>query len=410
MTKKTSFPKNKIQALLLENIHSKAADIFGTEGYAVDLRAGGLAEDELIKEIKGVSIIGIRSKTKITRRVVESADRLLAVGAFCIGTNQIDLDACAERGIAVFNAPYSNTRSVVELALAEIVMLMRRTFEKSTQVHSGVWDKSADGCFEVRGKKLGIVGYGNIGSQLSVLAELMGMEVHYYDIVDKLALGNAKKCESLEKLLKTVDVVTLHVDGRPENRKFFGAQEFKAMRKGSYFLNLSRGFVVDVPALVKVLGSGKVRGASVDVFPEEPKNNSEPFLSELRGLPNVILTPHVGGSTKEAQEDIAGFVPEKIISYVNTGNSFGSVNFPNMQLPAFEHAAHRLIHVHRNVPGILAKVNDVFAKRHINILGQYLKTNEAIGYVITDIDKNHDNGIVEDLRKIPDTIRTRILY
>lgn len=406
---KTSYPKAKIKVLLLEDIHEDAEKILAAEGYPVERLSGALDEKELIKKIKGVSILGIRSKTKVTRAVLEEADKLLAIGAFCIGTNQIDLTAASEKGVAVFNAPYSNTRSVVELALGEIIMLMRRTFERSTGMHAGKWEKSAKGSFEIRGKKLGIIGYGNIGSQLSVLAELCGMEVYYYDLVEKLALGNAKRCDTVAKLLKTVDIVTLHVDGRPENRGAFGDAEFKLMKQGSYFLNLSRGFVVDTKALRKHVEQGRIAGAAVDVFPAEPKTNQETFESELKGLLNVILTPHIGGSTKEAQVDIAHFVPERLLGYVNSGNSFGSVNFPNIQLPPFVRA-HRLIHVHKNVPGILAQINGVLAKKNINVLGQYLKTNEHIGYVITDINKNHDKQIIEDLKNIPNTTKCRILY
>jgi D-3-phosphoglycerate dehydrogenase len=406
---KTSYPKEKIRTLLLENIHESAKQGFEQEGYPVESLSTALTEDELIEQINDVSIVGIRSKTQITKRVLEHADKLLAVGAFCIGTNQIDLKACAERGVAVFNAPYSNTRSVVELAMAEIVMLFRRTFERSTKMHAGIWDKSANGSYEVRGKKLGIVGYGNIGSQLSIIAESMGMHVYYYDIVDRLALGNAQKCRSLEDLLGLVDVVTLHIDGRAENERFFGEKEFDAMRDGAYFLNLSRGFVIDAETLADRLRRGVIAGAAVDVFPEEPKNNEEEFISPLRGMPNAILTPHIGGSTAEAQAHIAGFVPQKIISYINTGDSFGSVNFPNIQLPAFGDM-NRIIHIHRNMPGVLAQVNDVFAKKNINITGQYLKTNETIGYVITDVDKNSDESVMRDLRSIPHTIKSRILY
>jgi D-3-phosphoglycerate dehydrogenase len=406
---KTSYPKEKIRTLLLENVHETAKQSFEQEGYPVELLSTALTEDELIEKIEDVSILGIRSKTQITRRVLEHADKLFAIGAFCIGTNQIDLGACAERGVAVFNAPYSNTRSVVELAMAEIVMLFRRTFERSTKMHKGVWDKSANGSYEVRGKKLGIVGYGNIGAQLSIIAESMGMHVYYYDIIDRLALGNAKKCSSLGELLSSVDVVTLHVDGRPENERFFGEKELDAMRDGAYLLNLSRGFVVDADALAARLKSGAIAGAAIDVFPEEPKNNEEEFISPLRDLPNVILTPHIGGSTGEAQTHIAEFVPNKVISYINTGDSFGSVNFPNIQLPAFGDM-NRIIHIHRNMPGVLAQVNDVFARKNINITGQYLKTNEMIGYVITDVDKNSDESVMRDLRAIPHTIKSRILY
>ena len=404
-----SYPKNRISVLLLENIHPKAVELFRSEGYQVETMSGALSEDELCEKIQNVSILGIRSKTHVTRRVLEHANRLMSVSAFCIGTNQIDLNACLEAGIAVFNAPYSNTRSVVEMAIGQIIMLSRGIVDKSSKMHQGIWDKSATGSFEVRDKKLGIVGYGNIGAQLSVLAEAMGMVVYYYDVVEKLQLGNARKCNTLQELLEISDFVTLHVDGRPENKNMIGAAEFAAMKKGAIFLNLSRGHVVDIAALVDSLKSGKLRGAAVDVFPQEPATNSEPFVSELRGLPNVILTPHIGGSTSEAQVNIANFVPNRIMDYINSGNTYQSVNFPNIQLPELKNA-HRLIHIHANVPGVLADINNVLAKNQVNILGQYLKTNERVGYVITDVDKKYDKQLVNDMRRIPHTIKFRMLY
>lgn len=404
-----SYPKNRISVLLLENIHPEAQRLFKHEGYQIEVMSTALNEEQLIEKIKNVSILGIRSKTHVTQKVIESANKLMAVGAFCIGTNQIDLKACAKAGISVFNAPYSNTRSVVELAIGEIIMLSRNIPTKSEKMHQGQWDKSAHNSFEVRGKKLGIVGYGNIGSQLSVLAEAMGMEVYYYDVVEKLQLGNAKKCTSLKQLLAIADIITLHTDGRASNKNLFGLAEFEAMKDGVIFLNLSRGHLVDIPALVKNIKSGKIIGAAVDVFPHEPANNAEEFVSELRGLPNVILTPHIGGSTSEAQENIANFVPNRIMEYINTGNTYQSVNFPNIQLPELNNA-HRLIHVHDNVPGVLASINNVLANNHVNILGQYLKTNENIGYVITDIDKVYDKNLIGDLRNIPNTIKFRVLY
>ncbi|WP_276499132.1 phosphoglycerate dehydrogenase [Pontibacter litorisediminis] len=404
-----SYPKNRISVLLLENVHPQAVELFRHEGYQVETISGALSEEELCEKIKNVSILGIRSKTQVTRKVLEHANRLMCVGAFCIGTNQIDLDACLEAGITVFNAPYSNTRSVVELALGEIILLSRNVPDKSNLMHQGKWDKSAKGSFEVRDKKLGIVGYGNIGAQLSVLAEAMGMEVYYYDVVEKLQLGNARKCSTLHELLEKVDIVTLHVDGRPENKNLIGAEEFAAMKDGAIFLNLSRGHVVDIEALVQSIRSGKISGAGVDVFPEEPATNSDPFESELCGLPNVILTPHIGGSTSEAQVNIANFVPNRIMDYINSGNTYGSVNFPNLQLPELKNA-HRLIHIHANVPGVLANINQVLAKNQVNILGQYLKTNERVGYVITDIDKAYDKQVVNDMKQVPHTIKFRILY
>lgn len=404
-----SYPKTRIRALLLENIHDAAEVHFDKEGYSVRSVPGSLSEEELIRELDGVTILGIRSKTRITRRVLEAAEKLKGIGAFCIGVNQIDLDACSDHGVIVFNAPYANTRSVVELAVGEIIMLARRVFDRSTELHRGEWKKTASGAFEVRGKKLGIVGYGNIGSQLSVLAEAMGLDVYYYDIVEKLPLGNATKCRSLKDLLKRVDVVSVHVDGRAHNEKLFGAREFRSMKEGALFLNLSRGFVVDQKALAKALRSGRLGGAALDVYPEEPASNGEPFVSPLQGLDNVILTPHIGGSTQEAQENIADFVAGALISFVNTGSSFGSVNFPNVQLPDLRRA-HRFIHIHANEPGVLAAINRVMAEHEINILGQYLSTNERIGYVITDVSKKYPSRVIEELKAVPHTINFRVLY
>lgn len=404
-----SYPKNRINVLLLENIHPDAVAQFEREGYNVTTVKGSLSEEELCEKIKDVSIIGIRSKTEITEKVLENANKLHAIGTFCIGTNQVNLKKCSEKGIAVFNAPYSNTRSVVELALGEMIMLMRSTFEKSTKMHKGIWDKSANGSMELRGKKLGLVGYGSIGSQLSVIAEALGMQVYFYDVVDKLALGNAKKCASLKELLALSDVISLHVDGRGVNQNLIDAEAFKSMKDGVIFLNLSRGHIVDIKALVENLDNGKIRGAAVDVFPYEPKNNDEPFVSELCGRDNVILTPHIGGSTEEAQHDIGNYVSRKIIQYINTGTTFGSVNLPEIQLPEFQNA-HRIMHIHENVKGILAQINTILSNANCNILGQYLKTNEQIGYVITDVDSFYDPELEKQLKEIPNTIRYRILY
>jgi D-3-phosphoglycerate dehydrogenase len=404
-----SYPKNRIKVLILENIHAEAQRLFKEEGYHIEIINSALDEDELCEKIKDISILCIRSKTEVTKKVLENASRLMAVGAFCIGTNQIDTKTCLEKGIAVFNAPYSNTRSVVELAIGEIIMLMRNIPDRTAEMHAGVWSKTASGSFEVRGKNLGIIGYGNIGTQLSVVAEALGMKVFYYDIIDKMPLGNATQCKTLKELLNVSDVVTLHVDGRKSNTNVIGETEFKEMKDGVIFLNLSRGHVVDIPSMTAALKSGKVSGAGFDVFPYEPKNNKEEFINELRGMKNVILTPHIGGSTLEAQFNIAAFVPDKMISYVNTGNTFHSVNFPAIQLPKLENA-HRLIHVHRNVSGILAQINSALAKHGVNIMGQYLKTNDLIGYVITDIDKKYDEAVIKDLKQIENTIKFRILY
>ena len=404
-----SYPKNRINVLILENIHTEAQKIFKDEGYNVEIINSALDEAELCEKIKNVSILCIRSKTKVTRKVIEAANKLICLGTFTIGTNQIDLEACAEKGVAVFNAPYSNTRSVVELAICEIIMLVRNVYDKSVMMHQGVWEKSAKNSFEVRNKNLGIVGYGNIGSQLSVVAEALGMKVFYYDVVERLAIGNATKCDSLKELLNLADIVSLHIDGRKSNRNAIGEAEFAEMKDGVIFMNLARGEVVDIEALVKNLQSGKIRGAALDVFPHEPKNNAEPFESVLKGMKNVILTPHIGGSTEEAQFDIARFVPRKLIEYVNTGGTILSVNFPNIQLPLLENA-HRLMHVHKNTAGILAQINSILAKHQINIVGQYLKTTESIGYVITDIDKAYPEEVIKDLKSIEHTIKFRVLY
>jgi len=404
-----SYPKNRINVLLLENVHPVAIEMMRAEGFNVENYPAGLDEDELCEKIKNVSVLGIRSKTQVTAKVLDQANRLMVIGAFCIGTNQIDLKAATKKGIAVFNAPFSNTRSVVELAIAEIIMLIRNIPDKSAKMHLGKWDKSAKGSFEIRGKRLGIIGYGNIGAQLSVLAENMGMKVYYYDREEKLALGNATKCKSMKELLELADVITLHVDGREANTNIIGEQEFRLMKHGVIFLNLSRGHVVDVKALRENILSGKVAGCSVDVYPYEPISNDEEFISELRGLPNTLLTPHIGGSTAEAQENIGIFVPGKMMDYINTGSTSNSVNFPNLTLPTLENA-HRLIHIHNNVPGILAKINLVLADHGINIAGQYLKTTESIGYVITDINKDYDKDVIKEMRAIENTIKFRVLY
>ncbi|HRG11082.1 MAG TPA: phosphoglycerate dehydrogenase [Cyclobacteriaceae bacterium] len=404
-----SYPKNRIHVLLLENVHPFAVEAFKAEGFSVETYPAGLDEDELCEKIKNVSVLGIRSKTMVTAKVLANANKLMTIGAFCIGTNQIDLKEATKRGVAVFNAPYSNTRSVVELVIGEIIMLIRNITDKSAKMHKGVWDKSAKGSFEIRGKKLGIVGYGNIGSQLSVLAESLGMKVFYYDREERLALGNATKCRSMKELLEQADIVSLHTDGRKENTNMIGAKEFDLMKKGVIFLNLSRGHIVDIKALKENIQSGKVAGCAIDVFPHEPKSNDEEFVSELRGLPNTIITPHIGGSTLEAQENIAQFVSGKFLDYINNGGTSNSVNFPNLSLPTLENA-HRLIHIHSNVPGILARINQVLATNGINIVGQYLKTNESIGYVITDINKGYNENVIKELRAIENTIKFRVLY
>ncbi|MEV5704402.1 phosphoglycerate dehydrogenase [Actinoallomurus sp. NPDC052274] len=397
-----------LRALLLESIHSDAVASLEKNGYAVELLDRALDEDELIARVAGVHLLGIRSKTTVTDAVLAAATDLLAVGAFCIGTNQIDLSAAAQRGVAVFNAPFSNTRSVVELVVAELIALTRRLMEKNSSMHAGVWDKSAEGAHEVRGRRLGIVGYGNIGSQLSVLAESLGMSVFFYDTADKLALGNARRCASMEELLAVSDVVTLHVDGRPGNSGLFGEAEFARMRPGSLFLNLSRGFVVDHGALREHIESGHLAGAAIDVFPQEPKGRGDEFVSELRGLPNVIITPHIGGSTEEAQQDIGQFVAGKLQDFVATGNTALSVNLPAVSLPA-PATGHRLTHLHRNTPGVLATINGILADHDVNIEGQLLGTRGEIGYVITDIGTQYTTDVLEQLRALPNTVRLRLL-
>ena len=404
-----SYPKNRINVLLLENVHPVAVAALKAEGFNVEVYHAALTEDELCEKVKTVSVLGIRSKTQVTARVLENANRLMAIGAFCIGTNQIDLKTATKKGVAVFNAPFSNTRSVVELAIAEMILLMRSITDKSVKMHKGIWDKSAKGSFEVRGKKLGLVGYGNIGTQLSVIAESLGMKVVYYDVEERLSLGNAIKCKSLKEVLEQADVVSLHVDGRESNTNLIGAREFALMKKGVIFINLSRGHIVDIPALRENILNGKVAGCAIDVFPHEPVSNDEEFVSELRGLPNTILTPHIGGSTSEAQENIGNYVPGKIMDYINTGGTSNSVSFPNITLPILENA-HRLIHIHDNVPGILAKINQVLAENGINIVGQYLKTNDLIGYVITDINKQYEKDVIAKLKAIEHTIKFRVLY
>jgi len=408
LPRRISYPKNRIKILLLENVHHDAFDNLSEDGFSVELVKHSVTEEELIEKIKGIHVLGIRSKTQVTKKVLDAADKLLVVGAFCIGTTQIDLDAAKKRGVVVFNAPYSNTRSVVELAIGQIIMLMRNVFPRSSEIHSGTWNKTAANSKEVRGKNLGIVGYGNIGKQLSVLAEAMGMRVYFYDVNDQLALGNAIKCNSLEDLLSVSDVVTLHIDDNKANKNFIGEREIAQMRDGAHLVNLSRGFVIDIPALVKALQSGKLAGAAVDVYPEEPRTNGD-FKTELQGLQNVILTPHVGGSTEEAQKDIASFVPNKIMEYINSGTTVDAVNFPNIRLPKQQNA-HRFLHIHKNVPGIMAKINKVLAEYEMNITGQYLSTDNDLGYVITDLDKDYNKKVVKALKNVDNTIKFRVLY
>ncbi len=396
-----------MRALLLENVHPVATTVLEAAGIEVVTRKGALDEQELIDELAGFQLLGIRSKTELTARVCSALPGLLGVGVFAIGTNQVDVLSSAAHGVAVFNAPYSNTRSVVELTIAEIIALTRRLTVLDKALHEGTWDKTAEGAHEVRGRVLGIIGYGNIGSQLSVLAEGIGMRVVFYDTAEKLALGNARRLEAMDELLEMADIVTIHVDGRPGNAGLFGSHQFGRMRPGSLFLNASRGFVVDLAALREHILSGHLGGAAIDVFPMEPKNRGDRFESELRGLPNVILTPHVGGSTEEAQEAIGQFVAGKLRDYVRTGSTTLSVNLPNLQL---EHTGvGRIAHLHRNVPGVLAAVNQVFAEHGANIVGQVLATRGEIGYVVTDISDVTQRGASAKLQALDSTIRLRVL-
>src|SRR5690349_9382025 len=401
-------PPGPPRALLLEGIHANAVSRLESEGYAVELLGRALDEDELIARLAAVQLLGIRSKTTVSAAAVKAAPQLLAIGAFCIGTDQIDLAAASKAGVAVFNAPFSNTRSVVELALAEIIALTRRLTEKNAAMHAGVWDKAAEGSHEIRGRTLGIVGYGNIGTQLSVLAENLGMTVYFYDTADKLALGNARRCATLDDLLAVADVVTLHVDGRPGNSGFFGEEQFARMRPRSLFLNLSRGFVIDHAALRRHLEQGHLAGAAVDVFPVEPKGRGDEFVSELRGLPNVILTPHIGGSTEEAQADIGSFVATKLALYAQEGATTLSVNLPPVALPQ-QPGTHRVPHIHRNTPGVLAAVNGILADHGVNIEGQLLATRGEIGYLLTDIGLDYSDDVVKMMREMSQTIRLRVL-
>ncbi|MDR1824969.1 MAG: phosphoglycerate dehydrogenase [Bifidobacteriaceae bacterium] len=401
-----------VKALLVENIHPVGVDILQRAGFEVQTYAAALDEDELTQAVQGCDLLGIRSKTQVTKHVLAAAPNLLAIGAYCIGTNQIALQAASRQGVAVFNAPYSNTRSVVELAVAEIIALTRRLTDRDRSLHSGVWRKSAAGSHEVRGRTLGIVGYGSIGAQLSVLAEALGMTVVFYDIDEKLSLGNARRVDTLEDLLAAADVVSVHVDGRAANTDLFGTTEFAAMRPGAIFINLSRGHVVDIEALRDAIAGGHLGGAAVDVFPTEPKANGDPFASELRGLPNVILTPHVGGSTEEAQESIGRFVSTKLRDYLLTGASLMSVNLPRLALEAAPGGKgdHRVAHIHRNVPGVLASINQALAGRGVNIVGQVLGTLGELGYVLTDVGSPADAAGLEYLAGLPETIRLRVLY
>ena len=406
----TSLDKSKIKFLLLEGIHESASRTLKSHGYEnIEAVKGSISEQELLKKVKDIHFIGIRSRTQLTDVVFSAAEKLLAVGCFCIGTNQVNLDAALTKGVPVFNAPYSNTRSVAELVIAQAILLLRRVPEKNLLAHQGIWQKSAAGSFEARGKKLGIVGYGSIGSQLSVLAESMGMKVFLHDSVTKLPLGNANQVDSLEALMRECDVLSLHVPENPETRNMIGADELRWMKPESVVINASRGSVVDLDALAVALRENRIAGAAIDVFPHEPASNQDEFTSPLRGIPNCILTPHVGGSTMEAQENIGIEVSEKLIKYSDNGSSFNSVNFPEVTLPAYS-GKHRLLHIHQNRPGVLSEINIVFAKNGININSQYLQTNNEVGYVVMDVDAEHSKEALNRLNEIDGTIRCRVLF
>ncbi len=405
-----SLDKSKIGFLLLEGVHPSAVAMLKAAGYTrIDYLPTALEPEQLKERISEARFVGIRSRTQLTDEMFAAARKLCAVGCFCIGTDQVDLPAATRRGIPVFNAPYSNTRSVAELVLAEAIALLRGLPEKNALAHQGRWLKTATDSHEIRGKKLGIVGYGNIGSQLSIMAEALGMEVCFYDVATKLPMGNATQVNDLNTLLGMSDVVSLHVPETPATQWLFGAAQFAAMKEHSVFINASRGSVVVIDALADALQSGKLLGAAIDVFPQEPRNNDEEFISPLRGMNNVILTPHIGGSTREAQENIGREVAEKFIMYSDIGSTLSSVNFPEVALPAHP-GKHRLLHIHRNIPGVLGQINQILSENSINISGQYLQTNESVGYVVIDVDAAHSDIAMKKIRQIEGTIRCRVLY
>ncbi|HVZ93071.1 MAG TPA: phosphoglycerate dehydrogenase [Phycisphaerales bacterium] len=406
----TSYPLNKIKVVLLEGIHPRAVELLRAAGFTVETHAKALSGRELIEAAGDAHLVGIRSKTKLTPEFFEQATRLWGVGCYCIGTNQVSLDAAAEKGVAVFNAPFSNTRSVAELTLAEIVALQRGLVVRSAEMHAGVWKKTAVGFHEVRGRTLGIVGYGRIGSQLSVLAENLGMCVVFYDAADRMSLGNASATKSLDELLERADIVSLHVPLTESTRGMMGAAQFAKMKKGSLFINNARGEVVDPAALAGAVKSGHIAGAAVDVFPVEPEGNDEMFESPLRGLANVILTPHVAGSTEEAQKNIAEETSGKLTRFMNNGTTSGSVNFPEVELPLLHDGKHRVLHYHHNVPGVLSKLHGMIAELGVNIFAEYLQSNPRYSYVILDISPEHGEAVREGLKKIPETIRVRALW
>ncbi|MGY3967402.1 phosphoglycerate dehydrogenase [Aeromonas enteropelogenes] len=410
MTAKFSLDKDKIKVLLLEGVHPNTVETFRAAGYtSVEYLKTSLSEEELIERVRDVHFIGLRSRTQITEKVLDAANKLVAIGCFCIGTNQVELDAAQIRGIPVFNAPFSNTRSVAELVLGEILLLLRGIPEKNAKCHRGVWEKLANRSVEARGKKLGIIGYGHIGTQLGIIAESIGMKVYYYDIENKLSLGNAIQVPNMVELLNMSDVISLHVPETPSTKDLIGAEQLRMMKPSAIFINASRGTVVDIDALADVIKSGHISGAAIDVFPSEPKSNDEEFMTPLRGLDNVILTPHIGGSTQEAQENIGLEVANKLIKYSDNGSTLSAVNFPEVSLPGHKGSS-RLLHIHRNQPGVMNKINQIFAEEGINIAGQYLQTSSHIGYVVIDVETEHSEKALAKLKEIDGTIRARILH
>ncbi|MCK6264741.1 phosphoglycerate dehydrogenase [Vibrio sp. ZSDE26] len=407
---KVSLEKNKIKILLLEGLHPSSVEVLQAAGYSnIEYHKGSLSEEALLEAVKDAHFIGIRSRTNLSQDVIDAAEKLVAIGCFCIGTNQVDLQAATKRGIPVFNAPFSNTRSVAELVLGQILLLLRGIPEKNALAHRGIWKKSADASYEARGKRLGIIGYGHIGTQLGIIAENLGMRVYFYDIENKLSLGNATQISTMSELLNKCDVISLHVPETPGTKNMMGAEEFARMKPGSIFINAARGTVVDIPALCGALESGHLAGGAVDVFPTEPKTNADPFESPLMQFDNVILTPHVGGSTQEAQENIGVEVAGKLAKYSDNGSTLSSVNFPEVSLP--EHGdCSRLLHIHENRPGILTQINTIFAAEGINIAGQYLQTSADIGYVVIDVETARSEEALAKLKEIEGTLRARILH
>ncbi|EGQ8066860.1 phosphoglycerate dehydrogenase [Vibrio parahaemolyticus] len=408
---KVSLEKEKIKILLLEGLHPSSVEVLQAAGYTnIEYHKGSLSEEELIEAVKDTHFIGIRSRTNLSEEVINAANKLVAIGCFCIGTNQVDLGAAAKRGIPVFNAPFSNTRSVAELVLGQILLLLRGIPEKNALAHRGIWKKSADNSYEARGKRLGIIGYGHIGTQLGIIAENLGMRVYYYDIENKLSLGNATQIHTMSELLNKCDVISLHVPETPETKNMMGEEEFARMKPGAIFINAARGTVVDIPALCHSLEEGHLAGAAIDVFPVEPKTNADPFESPLQKFDNVILTPHVGGSTQEAQENIGVEVAGKLAKYSDNGSTLSSVNFPEVSLPEHGRECSRLLHIHKNRPGILTQINTIFAEEGINIAAQYLQTEAEIGYVVIDVETERSEEALTKLKSIEGTIRARILH